>query len=124
MILSPLPIPTGKNGYSLKDMAYLSNYDLVEALDKNWRSIPQWDAALSAGRPVYILADDDAHDINNPYQIGICATYINASELKTGNLIESLKNGKSFGAELYMSEGESFEEKAIEGRPRPGGQCR
>jgi hypothetical protein len=105
--------PDWENGYSLKDMADLSNYDLVEALDRNWRSIPQWDAALSAGRPVYILADDDAHDINNPYQIGICATYINAAEMTTGNLIESLKNGKSFGAELYMSEGDSFEEKAF-----------
>jgi hypothetical protein len=105
--------PDWEGGYSLEDMAYLSNYDLVEALDKNWRSIPQWDAALSAGRPVYMLADDDAHDISNPYQIGICATYINSVELKSSNLLSSLKSGMAFGAELYMSEGDSFEEKAL-----------
>ncbi|MCK9220533.1 MAG: hypothetical protein PHF97_06185 [Bacteroidales bacterium] len=103
--------PDWEGGYSLKDMAYLTNYDLVEALDQNWRSIPQWDAALSAGRPVFLLADDDAHDISDPYQIQRICTYINSPENKGAQLVRALKSGKSFGAEIFMSNHETFKQK-------------
>jgi len=105
--------PDWENGYSLKDMQYLSGYDLIEVLDNNWRSLPQWDAALSSGHPVFIVADDDAHDINNPYQIGRCCTFINCSSLKSGEIVRSLKEGKSFGADIYMSEAETLSEKDL-----------
>jgi hypothetical protein len=111
--------PDWEGGYSLSDMKLLSNYDLVEVLDNNWRSVPQWDAALSSGHPVYILADDDAHDIADPYQIGRCCTYINSPTLAAADLMRSLKEGKAFGAEVYMSNGETFEQKALRAREIP-----
>jgi hypothetical protein len=104
--------PDWEGGYSLDDMKLLSNYQLIEVLDNNWRSVPQWDAALSAGHPAYILADDDAHDIRDPYQIGRCCTFINSPTLSSADLVTSLKNGNAFGAEVYMSDGETFAEKA------------
>ncbi|MCX6245107.1 MAG: hypothetical protein NTU98_10425 [Bacteroidetes bacterium] len=111
--------PDWEAGYSLDDMKLLSNYDLLEVLDNNWRSVPQWDVALSSGHPVYILADDDAHDISNPYQIGRCCTYINSPTLHSADLVKALKEGKSFGAEIYMSEGETFDQKAFRAEQVP-----
>jgi hypothetical protein len=104
--------PDWDNGYTLKDMKYLSNYDLLEVLDNNWRSVPQWDAALSSGHVAWILADDDAHDIYNIYQIQRCVTYIHSPSLQKDSIIRSLKNGKAFGAEINMGNDWSFEKKA------------
>ncbi len=104
--------PDWENGYPLDNMKYLSNYDLIEALDANWRSVPQWDAALSSGHPVYILADDDAHDISNPYQIGRCCTFINSATINPVEILSSLKEGKAFGADVYMYENETIDQKA------------
>jgi len=103
--------PDWENGYPPDQVKYLSNYDLMEVLDYNWRSEPQWDSALSSGHPVYILSDDDAHDIDQPSQIHRCATYINAQQVNRKNLIQSLKNGNAFGAEIYQMDGESFDRK-------------
>lgn len=111
--------PDWERGYSFDDMARLTNYDLVEALDANWRSIPHWDAALSAGRPVFLLADDDAHDIADPYEIQRICTYINAKENKGDQLVKALKEGKAFGAEIYMGEGETFAQKASHAKEIP-----
>jgi hypothetical protein len=104
--------PDWEGGYSDRDVQCLTNYDLMEVLDANWRSVPLWDAALSAGRPVYIVADDDAHDILDPYEIGRCCTFVNSGSIAGDALIRSLKNGKAFGAEIYMPDGQSFEDKA------------
>lgn len=104
--------PDWESGYSLDDMKYLSNYQLVEALDNNWRSVPQWDAALSSGHPVFIVGDDDAHNIHNPYQIGRCCTFINSPTLQSTDLLNALKRGAAFGADIYMSENETFAQKA------------
>jgi hypothetical protein len=104
--------PDWEGGYSLNDMKYLSNYQLVEVLDNNWRSVPQWDAALSSGHPVFIVGDDDAHDIHNPYQIGRCCTFINSPTLNSSDIINAVKRGKAFGADIYMSNGETFDQKA------------
>lgn len=111
--------PDWEAGYSLEDMRYLTNYDLVEALDHNWRSIPQWDAALSAGRPVFLLADDDAHDITDRFEIQRICTYINSPVVQGDSMVKALKEGKAFGAEIYMGDWETFEDKARNARSIP-----
>ena len=103
--------PGWDNGYPSSTIGMLSNYDMLESLDGNYRSIPQWDSALSAGRPVYLLADDDAHDITDPGEIGVCVTFINAPENKAALLIEALKAGRSFGADVFREKTETWEEK-------------
>lgn len=104
--------PDWEGGYSLNDMKYLSNYDMLEVLDNNWRSIPQWDAALSSGHVAWILADDDAHNIEDPYQIQRCATYIHSPVLNKDSMINSLKTGKAYGVEIYMGNHWTFAQKA------------
>jgi hypothetical protein len=111
--------PDWENGFTLEDMKYLSNYDLLEVLDNNWRSVPQWDAALSSGHPAYIVGDDDAHDIYNPFQIGRCCTFVNSPTLKATDIMKSLKEGKAYGADIYTSSDETFEGKAIRAKTMP-----
>jgi hypothetical protein len=103
--------PDWENGYPTDEVRLLTNYDLMEVLDNNWRSEPQWDSALSAGRPVFILSDDDAHDISNPNQIHRCITYINSPKVDRKDLVYSLKRGNAFGAEIYQMDNETFERK-------------
>ncbi|MCX6284520.1 MAG: hypothetical protein NTW31_09830, partial [Bacteroidetes bacterium] len=104
--------PDWEGGFSLRDVKYLSNYDMLEVLDNNWRSVPQWDAALSSGHVAWILADDDAHSIEDPYQIQRCATYIHSPLLRGDSLIRSLKAGRAYGVEIYMGNHWSFDRKA------------
>ena len=104
--------PDWENGYPLDVLKYLSNYDLIEALDQNWRSIPQWDAALSSGHPVFIVADDDAHDIYNIYKVGICCTFINSKTNHAADILHALKEGNAFGADIFMYNKEGFDKKA------------
>jgi hypothetical protein len=111
--------PDWGKGYSLHNMRYLSDYDLIEALDANWRSIPHWDVALSSGHPVYILGDDDAHDISNPYQVGRCCTFINSATTDPGDILTSLKQGNAFGADVYMYDKETFDDKARHAKQIP-----
>ncbi|MBC8314674.1 MAG: hypothetical protein ISR57_00740 [Bacteroidales bacterium] len=111
--------PDWENGYTLKDMRYLSNYDLVEVLNNNWNSIKQWDAALSAGRPVYILGDDDGHNIYNPYVVGRRCTYVNSPTRNAEDIIHNLKTGNALGADIYMRWHEPFEEKEARAKMVP-----
>jgi hypothetical protein len=111
--------PDWENGYTLNDMKYLSGYDLIEVLDANWRSVPQWDAALSSGHPAYILSDDDAHDITNPYLIGRCCTFVNSATANSKDIIASLKAGKAFGADVYMYDKSTIDQKAEDARLIP-----
>lgn len=103
--------PDWENGYSLEDMRYLSNYDLIGVLDNNWNSFEQWDAALSAGRPVYIQGDEDGHNIYDPYEVGRRCTYINSPTRNSDDLVKNLRSGNAFGADIYMREHETFKEK-------------
>jgi hypothetical protein len=105
--------PGWDNGYPADRIGMLSNYDMLESLDGNYRSIPQWDSALSAGRPVWLLADDDAHDLGDPGEIGICVTFINAPENSARALLEALKAGRSYGVDVFREKTETWEEKIL-----------
>lgn len=103
--------PNLKGGYLPSDLKYLTGYDLIEALNGIASSVSHWDSALSAGKPVFILADDDAHDISNPHFVGRFCTFIKAPSAKQTDVVQALKSGKAFGALIYMKEGDGFREK-------------
>ncbi|MFH1937724.1 MAG: hypothetical protein ABIK52_09195 [Bacteroidota bacterium] len=111
--------PDWESGYSIEDMKYLSNYDLIGVLDNIWNSFEQWDAALSAGRPVYIQGDDDGHNIYDPYVVGRRCTFINSPTRNADDMIRNLKSGNAFGADIYMREYESFDEKEVRAKMIP-----
>jgi hypothetical protein len=103
--------PNLKNGYDPSDFKYLTGYDLVEVFNHIASSETHWDSALSAGHPAYILADDDAHDISNPHLVGRFCTFIKAQSTIKNNIVQALKSGKAYGAQIYMIEEDGYPEK-------------
>ena len=106
-------------GYSHKNLKYLTNYDLLEALNHQRFSISHWDAVLSAGHAKYILANDDAHDILNPYLVGVVSTYINAASTHRDDIIAAMKSGKTYGFVPYTPNNETYAKKAKRAKNAP-----
>ena len=111
--------PKIRDGYTLEDMHYLSNYDLMEVLNQIRFSIDHWDAALSSGHPAFILANDDAHDVFNPYEVGRVCTFINSESFEADDVLDALKAGRAYGADIAMPEGSDFVQKAVDHKSIP-----
>lgn len=87
------------NGYDSTDMAALTHYNAIEVLNHYRKSVSLWDDALSAGRPVWIIGDDDTHKISDPGQTGVCWTMVMAASPRQDDVIAALKQGRMFGVE-------------------------
>jgi hypothetical protein len=98
-------------GYSHEDFRKLTSYDLLEALNMQIYSISHWDAALSAGRIAYILADDDVHDIDDPFWYGRVATIINAKSSSQEDILGALVAGNAYGFSPYTPDFDTHEKK-------------
>ncbi|MCK5839551.1 MAG: hypothetical protein KAG99_06860, partial [Bacteroidales bacterium] len=105
--------PLLRHGYAPDDFKYLSGYDGIEVLNGYRVSLEHWDAALSSGHYATILADDDAHDVTNPDEVGHYCTFINTPEVDASHVTKAMKRGNSFGADIPRPLGESYEAKAV-----------
>jgi len=111
--------PDLRDGYTLDDMHYLTNYDLIEVLNQCRFSIGHWDAALSSGHAAFIIANDDAHDLFKPDEVGMVCTFINTPSLNCDAVIDSLKKGKAYGVNVFMKEGSDLVKKAEDHKKIP-----
>lgn len=93
--------PLLKNGYTLDDMKYLTNYEMMEVLNNMRISTAHWDMALSSGQLVWIMGNDDAHDVLNPNHVGRKFTMINSPTTNRNDIIKNLKSGNSYGVDFY-----------------------
>ena len=97
--------PKYTGGWDPDDMTWMSNYDGIEVLNGFRVSLEHWDAALSAGKNMRILADDDAHDITNINEVGNYATLIYSPVLHGDSIVSAMKAGKAFGASILQGMG-------------------
>jgi hypothetical protein len=104
--------PSLRNGHTLDDMRTLTNYDLIEVLNELKSSIEHWDAALSSGHKVFILSNDDAHDIFDPSEVGRKCTFINSTNGWGSDVVQALKEGKAYGVDIGYTPGSDFVERA------------
>jgi hypothetical protein len=104
--------PALRNAYSVEDMRVLRGYDLVEALSNYQFSLELWDAALSAGNPVFLIANDDAHNLDKPDDYGRVATVIHSNSTKEDSLINALKKGNAYGIVVQTPDYDTHEKKA------------
>lgn len=88
--------PSLRNAYSFDDMARLTGYSLVEASSKFRMSMAHWDAALSGGKPVWILSNDDAHDLNKPWEYGRNGTMVHTTSLEEEAVVQALVSGRAY----------------------------
>lgn len=87
--------PKFMDGHTLEDMAQLTNYRFVEVLNHYRISDEYWDAALTAGRLVYGIGNDDTHDINNEPTFKIW-TEVFADTASAEGVLKALQQGKSY----------------------------
>lgn len=104
--------PVLRNGYKVDDFKYLSGYQQIEVLNNQRVSMEHWDMALSNGHRVYIVGNDDAHDVLNIKDVGRRFTMINSPDLKRSNIVAALDKGNSYGMEIYRWPVETLDKKA------------
>ena len=97
--------------YNVRDMKYLSNYKLLEVLNGFVNSPEHWDMALSNGHLVYLIADDDTHDVLKVNDIAMRITYLNAKDNDANHLYDALLSGKAVGVHFKLDREEKMDDK-------------
>jgi len=91
-----------------RKMDRLTGYSLLEVGNTLGMSLEHWDTALSAGRLVWILSNDDTHDlIREPTFIKWNMIY--AQERSAEAALSALRDGAHYGVESYRSDCENTE---------------
>ena len=103
--------PRMRGGYDTDDMKYLGNYNGQEVLNGFGNSIAHWDAALSAGKNVSILGNDDSHNVFRADDVGNLCTMIHSSTKNGADIVSALKQGKAFGVDFRVPGKHTFEVK-------------
>ena len=99
-----------KKGYLVEDMKYLSNYKLMEVLNGFRISCAHWDMALSNGHLVYLIGNDDSHDVTDITDVATRFTMINAPENEAEQLLQALENGNAVGVDFLVKRDETLEQ--------------
>jgi len=90
--------PQTRDAYTPGDLRRLTGYQLIEIVNGPFRSEAPWDVALSGGRLVWALANDDTHDTTDPRRTAAAWTMINAPSSNTHDVVAGLKAGRSYAA--------------------------
>lgn len=93
--LIALAHPDFKWGYNLEDYNYLKNYDLMEVVSVRKKSLNHWDAALSAGKVVWGIGNDDSHDTTDSH-CGVVWNKINTNDINNDTILRRLQMGTSY----------------------------
>ncbi|MBP5643810.1 MAG: hypothetical protein J6X10_06250 [Bacteroidales bacterium] len=99
--------------YKVRDMKYLSNYRIMEVLNGFVNSPEHWDMALSNGHLIYLIADDDTHDVMKVNDIALKITYLNTKDNDADQLFDALLSGKAVGVDFYLDREEKMEDKVV-----------
>jgi hypothetical protein len=103
--------PLVRNGYHASDFVTLTHYSCMEVLNPSCNSSALWDAALSAGKPIFIMGDDDCHNVSDTNKVGKICTWINVREINKKNILQAIKTGNSYA----MTVGKNLMQREREG---------
>ena len=92
--------PNIRTAYLPEDFKYLSGYDLFELQNGVRLSETEWDSALSHGHQAWLIANDDAHSVDNLGLVQREMTFVNAVEATSESILENLAKGAAFGVHL------------------------
>jgi len=99
---------TKANSFDISDMERLTGYDAIEVATKYGVWDDFWDAALSAGRPIWGMAADDGHvqreQGNAGSHLGIGRVVIHTDERTPEAVLKALQDGRFHS--LYTRQGE------------------
>jgi hypothetical protein len=94
--LVALAHPNSRYAYSSDDLQQLTGYDLLEVVNGPFTAEDSWDAALSSGRPVWGVANDDTHDLTDVRRLAAGWNMIAAASADTAAIVQALKAGRSY----------------------------
>lgn len=103
--------PAHWGGYRASEIKLLSNYDLFEVLNHYRNSENYWDIALSSGKLVYLLANDDSHDVENLNETVRHFTWIYTPSNHKDSVLKALKSGRAIGVDFPSLQGEGVHQK-------------
>jgi len=111
--------PLLRDGYSIEDMEYLTNYNAIEVLNNMRVSTDHWDAALSSGQLAWIIGNDDAHDVLNSNDVGRRFTMINSASMDSAVILTKLENGVAYGMDFFRIDDEPMNDKVERSKAIP-----
>lgn len=88
--------PGSRNAYDAEALRTLTGVNLVEIANGPFVSEDVWDAALSGGRPVWGMANDDTHDLTDVRRNAAAWTMIDAPTASASDIISALRAGRSY----------------------------
>jgi hypothetical protein len=88
--------PASRDAYTADDMAQLTGYDLIEIVNGPFAVEDVWDAALSAGRPVWGIANDDTHDLRDFRRTAVGWNMVGSPSASTADIVAALRAGRSY----------------------------
>ncbi|HZR23105.1 MAG TPA: hypothetical protein VFA59_05905 [Vicinamibacterales bacterium] len=96
--LVALAHPAAMQGYAYSDeeLQELSGYQLMEVVNGRFSTESSWDAALSSGRAVWVIGDDDTHDVTRSDRFGVAWNMIGASSTSPADIIDALRLGRTY----------------------------
>ncbi len=90
--------PTIREGHSVADLRQLSGYDALEVLNHFVSpATTEWDAALSSGRAVWVMASDDSHNIHDAGETGVHWTLVYTRSRETHAVRSAIRAGRTIG---------------------------
>ena len=94
--LVALAHPATRDAYTTEDLQQLTTYDLIEVVNGPFAVEDAWDAALSAGRPVWAVANDDTHDLTDSRRTAAGWNMVDAPTTSTSDVVNALRAGRSY----------------------------
>lgn len=89
--------PAMRIGFRPADLLFLENYDALEVLNSYKVAFDYWDSALSGGKMVSIVGNDDTHNAGKRSAIGKFATLVHAPGRTRDEVIRSIREGRTIG---------------------------
>ena len=111
-VVLAIPHPVLRQAYSFNDFKYLSNYNCLEIANNERQFSSYYDTILSAGHPVFIMADDDAHDLRKINE-GCHSFNLVNTDLVRDSILHAIKIGRSVGIKFNISSYKNNEEKKV-----------
>lgn len=94
--LVALAHPDSRYAYSVENLRQLTGYQLIEVGNGPFASEDSWDTVLSTGHPVWGVANDDIHDLEDPRRTAAAWNMIDAPSPGTADVVNALRAGRSY----------------------------
>jgi hypothetical protein len=111
-VLLTIPHPNLRQAYTFEEFKHLTNYNCLEICNNDRQFTFFYDTILSSGHPVFLMADDDAHNLTKIRDGIHCFNLIN-TDLVKDSILHAIKTGKLVGVNFNVRSFSDNEEKKI-----------